>query len=65
MRAEERARMIALEAKALEELVDYVIQRMNCGDHGMSKQTCKESVKQLRAHLVKLVEEVEDDAKRR
>ena len=57
--------MIALEAKALEELVDYVIQRMNCGDHGMSKQTCKESVKQLRAHLVKLVEEVEDDAKRR
>lgn len=64
MRASERAKMIELEAIGLTEVVDNVIQRMHCGDHGNSMQTLKETVKSIRANCLKLVEEVEDDGKR-
>lgn len=64
MRASERADLIRLEAAGLVEIVDNLIQRMNCGDRGNSRQALKESVKSIRANCLKLVQEVEDDGKR-
>lgn len=64
MRASERAKMIELEAAGLVEIVDNLIARTNCGDRGMSRQALKETVKNIRANCLKLLQEVEDDGKR-
>lgn len=60
MRAKERIRMIVLEAQALEEAIEHYKPGWGCyGRKDYSKEAIKRSVKQARAHLLALVDELD------
>lgn len=58
MRAEERIRMIVLEAQALEETIEHYNPRC-FGRHNNSKESVKRGVKQVRAHLQALLADLD------
>lgn len=58
MTAEERIRMIALKVQALEETIEHYNPRC-FGRHNNSKEGIKRGVKQVRAHLLALLDDLD------
>lgn len=59
MTAEERMRLIELEAQALEEAIEHYKPGWGCYERKTySKEAIKRSVKQVRAHLLALVDDL-------